>query len=347
MLAVLVLVSLAGWASAQQTAGEKTAEQVFKNIQVFQGKPANELRPTMDFIASSLGVHCSFCHNTRDFSSDVKPTKRRARQMIAMVFAVNKSTFGGRNEVNCYTCHRGSAHPDGRLSLASLTASAPPRPPQRPERSQQDLPGAARILAKYVAAIGGGSALAAIHNETVSAQRVAFGRTSPVQLTRADGKVVLSQGASSKSGFDGSTYWTSGKRGTNLNPESSTIAQLRVDRPLYPAAEVDPTHARVFSEQEVDGQQAYVVGVRTANGFDSYAFDAATGLLLRYTTGAPTFLGTLPLQVDYSDWRQVGNVKLPFDLIFDTHDFHWQRKISHIRLNGDVDAARFQAPAGR
>src|SRR5437870_1020602 len=38
---------------AQQT---KTAEQVYKNIQVFKTIPAAELEPTMAFISGSLGV---------------------------------------------------------------------------------------------------------------------------------------------------------------------------------------------------------------------------------------------------------------------------------------------------
>lgn len=340
-LSGLALISLLGIAAAQQTPAEKTAEQVFKNIQVFQGKPANELIPTMQFIAGSLGVRCSFCHE-EDRSLDTKPEKKRARQMVEMVYAINKSTFNGRNEVNCYTCHQGKRDPNGRLALASLTA-APEQP--EAERARPTLPSAQEILDKYQAAIGGAAALAAIHSETVSGARSAFGQSSPIELTRADGKLALTRGENSKSGFDGTQYWTWSKRGTNLNPSSPEVAQLRSDLPLYPGAGIDAAKARVFTEQDVNGQKAYILGVRGASGFDVYAFDATTGMLLRYTTSAPTYLGALPLQVDYSDWRQVGNVKLPFDLVFDTHEFHWERKINSIRLNPSVDAARFAAPA--
>ncbi|MGH9476557.1 MAG: photosynthetic reaction center cytochrome c subunit family protein [Terriglobales bacterium] len=354
----LTLISVAGLAAAQQTPAEKTAEQVFKNIQVFQGKPANELIPTMQFIASSLGVHCSYCHE-ENRSLDTKPEKKRARQMVEMVYAINKSTFGGRNEVNCYTCHQGSPHPNGRLALASLTG-APAGGPGRGgpgsagpggegggqgAASRPKLPGAQEILDKYMAAIGGASSLQAIHAETVKGERMAFGRSTPVELTRAGGKLLLTEGTNAKSGFDGTTFWSWGRRGTDMNPESSTVAQLRTDLPLYPGAGIDASKARVFTEQDIDGQKAYILGVRTASGFDSYAFDASSGLLMRMTTGAPTFLGTLPLQVDYNDWRQVGSVKLPFDVVFDTHEFHWERKINDIRLNPSVDAARFTAPA--
>lgn len=345
---------MVGFAAAQQTAAEKTADQVFKNIQVFKGKPANELRPTMDFIASSLGVHCSFCHNTADFSSDAKPTKRRARQMVEMVYAVNKSTFGGREEVNCYTCHRGSPHPEGRLSVASLVATSSPgiggrvsgEGEAQVSGARPQLPSAQDILNKYLAAIGGADALGAVHAETVEAERVAFGRNTPVTVTRADGKLLLVEGTS-KSGYDGAQFWTVGRRGTDLNPESSTIAQLRTDLPLYPAAGLDAAKARVFGVQTVNGHKAYVVAVRTAQGFASYDFDTETGLLLRYNTGAPTYLGMLPLQVNYDDYRAVGTIKLPFAITYANHEFHWERQVTSVKLNPSVDPASFAAPSAK
>jgi hypothetical protein len=46
--------------SASASAVEKTAEQVFKNIQVLKLAPSDQIFPTMEFISSSLGVHCVF-----------------------------------------------------------------------------------------------------------------------------------------------------------------------------------------------------------------------------------------------------------------------------------------------
>ena len=40
----------------------KTTEEVYKNIQVLRGVPADQLNPTMRLVALSLGVQCSFCH---------------------------------------------------------------------------------------------------------------------------------------------------------------------------------------------------------------------------------------------------------------------------------------------
>jgi len=46
----------------QQTPPPKTAEQQFKNIQALKDIPADQLIPTMQFIAGALGVDCEFCH---------------------------------------------------------------------------------------------------------------------------------------------------------------------------------------------------------------------------------------------------------------------------------------------
>src|SRR6202790_3368572 len=93
------------------SAGPKTAEEQFKNIQVLKGVPAEQIFPTMQFISASLGVECEFCHVQGAFEKDDKKTKLTARKMMEMMFAINKDNFEGHREVTCYSCHRGNAAP--------------------------------------------------------------------------------------------------------------------------------------------------------------------------------------------------------------------------------------------
>ena len=95
-----------GLVFAQDVQHEKSAEQAYKNIQVFNGLPASQLQIVMTFMAGSLGVRCNYCH-TNPFDKDDKPTKQTARRMIQMVFDINRGNFSGRDAVTCYTCHRG------------------------------------------------------------------------------------------------------------------------------------------------------------------------------------------------------------------------------------------------
>src|SRR5579862_6084111 len=99
---------------AQQspTQKEPTSEQVFKDIQVFKGVPASDLIPSMEFMAASLKVECSDCHDAKDFSANTR-MKDAARHMVLMQRDINTKNFGGRNQVTCMTCHGGKERPIG------------------------------------------------------------------------------------------------------------------------------------------------------------------------------------------------------------------------------------------
>ncbi|MGH9482715.1 MAG: hypothetical protein ACRD1L_11560, partial [Terriglobales bacterium] len=209
-----------------------------------------------------------------------------------------------------------------------------------------NLPTAQAILDKYVAAVGGEAALAAIQNVTITSQRLAFGNSTPETVVRAEGKLLITDGANAKSGYDGAQFWGWSSRGGLRDLGTDAIGQLQTDLGLYPAAGLKAEGARVFGEQPVAGATAYVVAVRTPAGFARYYFDASSGLLLRIVTSTPTYLGSLPLQVEYSDYRAVaGGAKLPFDINWSTHDRTWERKVDSIQLNTAVNPAAFAPPA--
>ena len=93
-------------ATPQTAAGEKTVEQVQKNIQVLNGLPQSQLVPVMNYMGSSLGVKCTFCHvkngDKWDFVSDAKPEKGSAREMIKMVQGINKGNFKGQSSYRLF-----------------------------------------------------------------------------------------------------------------------------------------------------------------------------------------------------------------------------------------------------
>jgi cytochrome c len=86
----------------------------------------------MRAFTQGLGVRCQHCHvfkgndpddlTTFDFGSDEKETKKTARTMIRMGFAINdehlkdvgESRPDGAMKVTCYTCHRGETKPATR-----------------------------------------------------------------------------------------------------------------------------------------------------------------------------------------------------------------------------------------
>src|SRR6185295_19402000 len=145
----------------QTAAGEKTVEQVQKNIQVLNGLPQSQLVPVMNYMGSSLGVKCTFCHvkngDKWDFVSDAKPEKGSAREMIKMVQGINKGNFKGNPTIGCFTCHRGSEHP---ARVPQLPIAAPTPFAEAAETAPKATPPTAdQILAKYTAALGGSAVI--------------------------------------------------------------------------------------------------------------------------------------------------------------------------------------------
>jgi hypothetical protein len=102
------------------------------NLQVLpKDTPGQQVIQTMQAFTMGLGVQCNYCHAPQanaqpgangqipmDFASDEKQTKKTARVMMKMVGDINAklgSELGKPAsdvvQVQCVTCHRGSAIP--------------------------------------------------------------------------------------------------------------------------------------------------------------------------------------------------------------------------------------------
>lgn len=95
------------------------AEDVYQDVRILKGRTAGQLLGVMSGgFSNSLGVSCSHCHVTDDFSKDDKPTKQIARDMWRMMRTINDSLIANIKNiksanpgVNCGTCHNGHARP--------------------------------------------------------------------------------------------------------------------------------------------------------------------------------------------------------------------------------------------
>ena len=103
----------------QQIAGKEQlpAEQVFRNIQTFKGRPAIAVLRVMEqaFVAN-LGVECSYCHVEKQYDLDEKNAKKVAREMWVMRAQVQdearRASGNAQAVVTCYTCHKGKPKPE-------------------------------------------------------------------------------------------------------------------------------------------------------------------------------------------------------------------------------------------
>jgi len=182
-LALVILVAQAQSVPAQSVpAGRKMAEEVYKNIQVFKGVPADQVIPSMQFISASLGVDCEHCHVEHAFDKDDKKPKQTARKMIQMMFAINKDNFNGHREVTCYSCHHGASDPVGTPLIADEEPKLEPRGAMNAGGTNPVvMPTADQLLEKFVQALGGADALQKISSRVEKGTLTVFGgRQFPV-----------------------------------------------------------------------------------------------------------------------------------------------------------------------
>jgi len=193
-------------------AGDKKAEEQFKNIQVLKGIPADQLIPTMQFITASLGVECEFCHVQGAFEKDDKKPKQTARKMMEMMFSINADSFDRERKVTCYSCHRGSAAPVGMppvMTEAPKEAMAGPKGAETPK--QQTGPAAEQLLDKYLQAAGGTAAIEKITSRVMKGTIDFGGMSLPIDIYAKDPEQRISfthmAGGDSVTAFNGHEGW--------------------------------------------------------------------------------------------------------------------------------------------
>ena len=100
---------------------QQSVDSVFSNLTVLSGFPAENLLFAMEAWSKGLGVSCGHCHNTGNFSSDINPKKKIAREMVLMGNQISSNLkkiegLSTRPIVNCVTCHRGELKPAFRMN---------------------------------------------------------------------------------------------------------------------------------------------------------------------------------------------------------------------------------------
>jgi hypothetical protein len=305
------------------------AAQDHENVQILKDLSDLEFDRTMDFMRASLGVSCSYCHviegTKADFPSDAKKEKLTARKMITMTIAMNKQFFDGRTEVTCNSCHRGSTRP---VAQPLLPQARPPQSVAKVERPP--LPSRDDVVAKFAAAIGKVDD-AALQHLSMKAVR-----------ENADGGINAEYHLS-----PGKTIVIYPDRRQEITPTGGNIHDAKGDREItkQEAAELNDiieafrfmtprdiaADARVIRKDKIDDHDVYVV----RSGSSRLFFDATSGLLVRRISYTHTPVGDAPMQTDYSDYRDVGGMKLPFVVTANSVDPYLgsTRKYSEIKLD--------------
>ena len=360
-------------APAAQT-GPMSPEK-YKNIQVLTNVPADQMDATMHYVSASVGMACADCHVREtsgqiSFEKDDKRAKQTARQMMKMVYAINAGGFGVQAE--CATCHSGNNRPAGLPMATMLTPEqvaqmAPPAPaagaggggfPQGAAgasgggrgRGPAAGPPVADVTDKYFAAIGGRAAAEKLQSLSLTGTVTSrTGQTSPFTIEEKSNKFRETRQATPNPisvGFDGSAGWEStGANTIDLNGYR-LVQALRLDD-LGIVLHLNDKYTNVATSgrpMQINGKDTTVVSGRVGPATEQFFFDSASGLLLRHVVATRTTLGTLREQIDYADYRSVGDLKLPFEMKLTTYNTLDTFKVADAKVNVALDDARFSKP---
>jgi photosynthetic reaction center cytochrome c subunit len=347
-------------ASEDQTAqnpsadtAQKKSEEVFKNIRLLKDVPAEQLIPSMEFISSSLGVECSFCHVEGHFEKDDKKPKQTARDMMQMMLALNKNSFDGRREVTCYSCHRGARNPvdtpmvDGELRANAGAGNS------KTQGLPNSLPTASQLLENYISAVGGDTAIERITSRIVRGSVKFRGQSTSLEIfTKAPNKQAVVrhyQEGDSITVFDGHAAWfsTPGRPARELHGADLDAAELDADLqfPLHIQRYYSELH--VEYPEKVDEHESYVLFcVRKGQPPAKLYFDAQSSLLVRVVRYKESALGVNPEQIDYSDYRDVNGVQVPFRITISEPTSSSTIRIDQVQENVPVNDAKFSRPPG-
>ena len=355
----------AALAQASAAAGRPPmAGDVFKNVQILQDIPVDQFMGTMGFFSASLGLNCTDCHvdeSGGDWAkyADDNARKRMTRRMLQMVSGINQANFGGRQVVTCFTCHRGNKAPTVMPSLDLLYSSPPAEEPGDPIlRTATGLPAPEQVLDKYLRAVGLPARVAALTSLVLKGTYLGFDDADkmPVDVTAtAQGQRVtvahLLTGDSTTV-LDGTNGWTAapatdkpisllvltGEELDGQKLESQAFFPARIKQAL--------TNWRTgFPTQIGDRDVEVVQGTMTGGGTATLCFDSETGLLSRLVRYGDSPVGRIVTRVDYSDYRDVAGVKIPFKWTVTWLDGRSRYEMSEARPNVAVDAKMFTRPA--
>ena len=342
------------------------AEDVFKNVQALKGIPVNQFMETMGFFSAALGYNCTNCHgdevlgNWEKYADDI-PVKRTARRMIQVVNTINKDLFGGREAVTCYTCHRGSPSPKVVPSLLEQYSQPPDDDPNEVEinRRVPAAPAADDILNRYIQALGGAERLAVLTSFVGKGSYEGFdsyhGKVALEVYAKATGQrtvIAHTQNGDSVTTYDGRNAWIMGPDKPvsvlQLVPGGDMDGiKLDLDLAFPRGLKQALTDWRTgFPTTLINDRPVQVVQALAGGSRVKLFFDKETGLLTRVVRYSKTIVGPVPIQIDYSDYRDVAGAKMPFQWRLTWTDGQSMYILDDVQPNVAIDPAKFAKPVG-
>lgn len=210
------------------------------------------------------------------------------------------------------------------------------------------------IVDRYIAAIGGRAAIEKITSRAslgrIEVPSMKLSGTVMIHEKAPDKtlQVVVFNGNAFRQGFDGTTAWTDDPADGLRVLSGIELAEAKRDADFFRPLHLDQIYSSLTfaGTEKVGDRDAYVL-VGTAadeSESDKMYFDAENGLALRIVNPRHTPDGEARLQEDFSDYRRVDGVELPFTIAQTGGSADFTIHISEIHHGVDLDDTEFAKP---
>jgi zinc protease len=245
----------------------------------------------------------------------------------------------------------------GPVAFAQSATSASSEPKAAPAAgASASIPTltADQILDNYINAIGGREAWKKLTT------RISTG-TIDVPAMNLSGLVTVREKAPNRSiftvnfngavfqqGYDGTVAWSADPQNGLREQTGDELAETKRDSDFYHPLDLRQIYSKitVAGVEKINDRDAYLVEASSANlGTDKIYFDVQNGLVLRIVGQHHAPEGAATFTEDFSDFREVDGIKLPFTVHQETATSTFTIKFTDVRHNEAIDDAVFSKPA--
>jgi outer membrane lipoprotein-sorting protein len=215
------------------------------------------------------------------------------------------------------------------------------------------MPTADQILDKYLQAVGGADALQKITTRIEKGNIMTGGNQIPTEIYAKAPNMRLSvthgQNGESFTAFDGTAGWMTTRQGPAAMPAAES-SNYMVDADFSLALDLQQKKLyktfRPGRPEKIGDKEMYVLQARQA-GLPNLklCFDEQTGLLTRLVRYTDVGMGLMPVQIDYSDYRDADGIKLPFRWTLARVNGRFTTQIDSVQQNVPIDDSKFAKPA--
>jgi hypothetical protein len=294
-------------------------------------------------------INCATCHQGRNQPAGLQAAQPyTAEQLTAMAAqaAAQAARAAGPGPGGATP---GGGRPGGAPGQPGGSGVQPPPPPVEP------------IIAKYIEAMGGQANLDKLRSRVMTGNVVNRSNQSmPFTIEEKGDKVhslIADPKGSVNTGFDGKAGWIQADGKVSdidgfMLQQSIRLNDLRLPADFakrYTNLQAGrPTRLPARTPGSTPINVSLVQGDVAPNVAERLYFDATSGLLLRRQVISRTPLnGSLIDTIDYSDYKDVAGVPMPFTIRFNNWETLNTYTVVDVKTGAPIDDARFAKPTSK